>query len=521
MRDVWAALISAGLGPEDSATLDPGDSLGGEDLLPSLILAWKDAVESRSGKAAKSAARALDLLQCFQQAGAMMTRGFPGIDPDRSGRWLGDRLVWWPQGVPPGRRVGLVSSRLGRNVDRQRLWFGTLRTACMKLDPEHDLIVTSDSIAPHRFVQRGGALFGVPVLNVLIDRTDNPSMRRWGQRVLASGICGSDFHCAATLSPPLSEAAAGRVHRDLADLPLADRVIAAICDQLIALRVRPDGNLERLLAARLGQGDFAAASVFLALGPDSVRPTTAARLMDSGAVGWYVIDSGGPSPADKSPPWKPGNVTPERSAPIIRCPTDKDWPYLTHCTRRQSGPWPDEEEDAYLDSLILDCRGVDHSAFAALWRIVRSGRLLATRGLIRGDTSVVSFTAVPLNQIHHLRTFRSHLSRWDFEPYGICIRREWLQKRGTCPVRYGDQTLWEELNEEERPFFQKSESRSGSGTVVDWTVEKEWRHIDDLELSEIPDDAAILFVPSQVEAEQLSAISRWPVVNMSAGTVKK
>ena len=516
MRDVWAALIRAGLCPEDSTTSGPFvDFQGGEELLPFLSLAWKNTVACRTGSAAKSAAGVLERLQSAQQAGAEMTWGFPGVAPDRSGQWLGGRLAWWPRGVPQGRRVGLVSSRLGRNVDQQRPWFAVLRTACMKLDPSRDLIVTSDSIASHRFVQRCGALFGVPVLNVLIDRRDSLSTRRWGQHVLTSDAASPGVCHLAYVSPPVSEAADSWVHGDLVGLPLADRLIAAISDRLIALRVRPDGNLDRLLSARLGQPGFAAASVFLALGPDLVRRTVAERLMDLGAVGWYVTAGGSRTPVDKPPPWRQPSAVPNHLAPVIHCPTDKDWPYLTHCTRRQSGPWPDEEEDAYLDDLILDRGGADHSALAALWRIVRSGRLLATHGLIRGDTSVVSFTAVPLSQIDRLRTFRSHLGRWDFEPYGICIRQDWLRKRGTRPVRYGEQTLWEKLTEEERPFFQKNDSRSDKGAVVDWTIEQEWRQIGDLALPEIPDDAAILFVPSQVEAEQLSAISRWPVAVVS------
>ena len=60
----------------------------------------------------------------------------------------------------------------------------------------------------------------------------------------------------------------------------------------------------------------------------------------------------------------------------------------------------------------------------------RSGRLIASSEFVRGETPVVSLTAVPLGEIRTLRTYRSHLSRWDFEPYGICIRRDWLQRRG-------------------------------------------------------------------------------------------
>jgi hypothetical protein len=185
---------------------------------------------------------------------------------------------------------------------------------------------------------------------------------------------------------------------------------------------------------------------------------------------------------------------------------------LTHCTRRRPGPWPGEDEDQFLDDLILDRAGADHSALAALWRIVHSGRLIASGEFVRGETPVVSFTAVPLSQLQTLRTYRSHLGRWDFEPYGICIRRDWLQRCGARPVQYGDESLWETLPDADRPFFQKSDSHTASGKRIDWTVEREWRHVGDMELEAIPAEAALLFVPSESEARQLAAVSPWPIV---------
>ena len=146
-----------------------------------------------------------------------------------------------------------------------------------------------------------------------------------------------------------------------------------------------------------------------------------------------------------------------------------------------------------------------------------SGRLLASSEFVRGETPVVSLTAVPLGEIHTLRTYRSHLGRWDFEPYGICIRRDWLQRRGTRPVQYGDEALWDAMSSADRPFFQKRESHTAGGKVFDWTVEQEWRHVGDLKLDGIPARAAMLFVPSEAEARQLAASSPWPVVVVSDG----
>jgi len=107
--------------------------------------------------------------------------------------------------------------------------------------------------------------------------------------------------------------------------------------------------------------------------------------------------------------------------------------YLTHCTRGTDGPWPDQDRAEYLDNLILGRPDAAHSALSALTRIVQQRRLLATGRAIRGGTPVVCFTAAGIAELRHLRTFRSHRRRWDFEPYGIGVSREWLEQRGQRP----------------------------------------------------------------------------------------
>ena len=84
-------------------------------------------------------------------------------------------------------------------------------------------------------------------------------------------------------------------------------------------------------------------------------------------------------------------------------------------------------------------------------------------------------------------------------------------------MQYGDEALWDAMPSADRPFFQKRESHTPSGKVLDWTVEQEWRHIGDLKLDGIPADAAMLFVPNEAEARQLAASSPWPVVVVSDG----
>jgi hypothetical protein len=506
---LWPA---AGGGAAISLPLSPGG-----DLLPAVCRAWDECVESADNRRQDAAAGKAEALRRAQQSGACLTWGVPNLDMTRMTDWLGQRLVWWPDGAPEGRCVGLVSSRLGQELDRHKPWFAVLRTACMRLDPQQDLLVTAGSTAAQRFVQRGGRLFGLRTLSVEIDREDALSWRGWGRRVLAviGGVPTTAWR--ALISPPLHHGDAPAVLEELAGLPAPDRAIFALSDRIVALQVRPEGNLMRLLQARLRLPGSPAASVFLALGPDLVQSEQAGGLLDAGGVGWFVMNAAGQPDHDNPTPWNSAPPTDRKSAPIVPCPPSDGWPYLTHCTRRRSGPWPGENEDKFLDDLILDRAGADHSALAALWRIASSGRLIAGSEFVRGETPVVSFTAVPLSEIRTLRTYRSHLGRWDFEPYGICIRRDWLQRRGVRAVQYGDESLWDALSPTDRPFFQKQASHTASGKVLDWTVEQEWRHIGDLKLDGIPAHAAMLFVPSEAEARQLAASSPWPVAVVSGG----
>ena len=79
-------------------------------------------------------------------------------------------------------------------------------------------------------------------------------------------------------------------------------------------------------------------------------------------------------------------------------------------------------------------------------------------------------------------------------------------------MRYGDDRLWESLSDVDRPFFQRAETRhQATDHVIDWRREQEWRHIGDVDLSKLPRDAALVFVPTDDEARQLAPLCHWPI----------
>ncbi len=535
MTGLVEALIASGwLSGDDEGSKSFAVLPLGADVLPLLIEVARQGMETQarlktSKTKASSDPRPLwtDVLDEAMRCGAKLTLGWPECEARPLERWLGPRLMWWPSGLPEGRKVAWISSRLGRAIDERPDWFAVLRSATAKLDPHQDLLLTASGTTVDRFLERAAILFGIRRLRVHLDERHTlvdwlTRLRRqlWrsslARDVEEPDVSRSDVFVSplggwALLPVPHSASTDGQ-ECPSSDLPLSDRVLIAAADQVFALQVRPNGNLHRLLRARLLNSAWPTASVWLALGNALVPTDVAAELQSRGAIGWWLFVE------------HVSNVlaSPQGTSTLETCPTmtDMPWPdgdYFVHWTRRQDGPWPDQSEADFIDDLLLRKEPTSHSAFAALSRIVQQRRLIASTTGIRGEASVVSFSANPLLELTKQRTFRAHRGRWDCEAYGLCVRREWLQTRGAKPVIYGDDDLWSSLPESERVFFQRKMTRSRRGAkTIDWTQEAEWRVPNDLDLSEAGREDVLLFVPTEDEARQLAAISPWSVFVVSS-----
>jgi hypothetical protein len=527
----------------------------GADVLPILAeVASRTQTSARPQTRRPSAGRPTcpiwaDVLDAAMQRGAKLTLGWPVSEARPPERWIGPRLLWWPRGIPEGRNVAWVSSRLGRAIDERPDWFAVLRSAVAKLDPQRDVLLTASSTTVDRFLERAAILFGLRRLRVHLDerRTLNDwltQLRRqlWRSCVTEVPALQLTDDSEVFVSPILNrigepegvsprtdlivercpEADAPRLAESLEDtdgqecpsseLPLSDRVLIAAADQVLALQVRPKGNLHQLLRARLSDSAWPKASVWLALGESLVSTEVASELQSLGAVGWWLFVAEGNSVHHLDST----SATADAGGGDHDILTKLPWPdgdYLVHWTRRRDGPWPEQSAEEFLDDLLLSRDSVGHSAFAALSRIVRQRRLTASAAAIRGETPVVSFSANPLSELTNRRTFRTHRGRWDCEAYGLCVRREWLEAQGAKPVIYGNDDLWTSLADSDRAFFQLKTTRSRRGAkAIDWSQEAEWRVPHDVDLSEAGRDNVLLFVPTQAEARQLAAISPWPVL---------
>ncbi len=514
---VAESLSRAGLFPPGIAAAN--DSLAinhGVDMLPVAIALWELSGEATKDRGRKGATFRWLIDQRDQ--GAALTVGMPRPSGESAEKWLGTRLVWWPDGICAARRVGVASSRLGRQLDEQQAWFAVLRGACAKLDGDRETLLTASGTASARFVEHAAKMFGARVLSIELPRDDRVALRQWLRRIRAANRTEQDgCRYRAIFSPPIldlatSDAAAAE---ELA-VPLRDRALVGLSDRILAVRVRRGGNLHRLLLHRLHDNAWPVASVYVALGADLTASETAGELLDEGAVGWVVSTRqlARPKSGQQSRPTAHSLLDGPRlhrgRAPIIEPPPSDGWSYLTHCTRRRDGPWPEQSAAEFLNDLILERRESAHSALASLARIVNERCLRASSDGIRGGTPVVSFTAAPLDEVARMRVYRSHRGRWDFEPYGICISHDWLAECGVRSVHYGNQQLWQSLASDDRPFFQIGQSVTSEQVMV-WTAEQEWRHVGDVDVRRLPRDAAFVFVPTQEEADRMAEISPWPV----------
>lgn len=281
------------------------------------------------------------------------------------------------------------------------------------------------------------------------------------------------------------------------------RVIEA-ADKVFAVWVRRGGTISALLREKIRRA--APGDVWVAITDD---PACAGRtLVAEGAVGWYAGSDDEMTQLATSSLRPTPAVSPESVVSRSISGAVDDWGnYLVHCTRERCGAFPGQPAEAWRDEVILGGgAGQPASALQVLIRILRLGWLQASDRVTQHGEPVTCWSAVPLPELLANRTFRPHLGRWDYEPFGMAIRRSALIRAGAEPVLYGPQSLRSRLPLEQRWRFQ-AEGKSGQ-----WREEQEWRLRGSLALDRIADDEAVVFVEQTCDAAQIAAWSRWPVV---------
>lgn len=352
-------------------------------------------------------------------------------------------------------RYAVVASRWGRRVERRKASFQMLQYAAISAlrDSAHLLVAHQTSAQP--WVERTAELFRVPVEHLAID---------------------------------------GSEQRDTQLIDAADK--------LFAVWVRRGGTIAALLRDKINR--TAPGHVWVAVTGD---PDCAGReLVAEGAVGWYAAAANKLTNTDASLPLTANTHSAEPAqgdALVGRV----DWRgYFTHCTRERCGAFPGQSPDAWRDEVILGGEaGRPAGPLEVLAQILRLGWLRGSDRVTQRGEPVTCWSAVPLPELLAHRTFRSHLGRWDYEPYGLAVTRSALIRAGAEPVIYGPHSLRSQLPPEQRWRFQ-AEGKSGQ-----WKAEHEWRLRGSLSLDKIADNEAIVFVEHEQDAAAIAPWSRWPV----------
>ncbi|QEG39701.1 hypothetical protein [Roseimaritima ulvae] len=357
-------------------------------------------------------------------------------------------------GAEPYQQVAtwhaIVCSRLGRSLERRRRTFDYLQQAVLKTKRDGAALLVVAGTAPEPWVRRAAELFHVP-LQVL--EATEPHSR--------------------------------------------DRLLVGAADRVFAVWVRRRGKIAELLGRRLAVcGDE---STWVAVNEDA--DCAARSLIARGAVGWYLPE---PDLQGSAVP-----ATGDRAA-ILKAQA-VDWTqYLVHCTRGRGGPLPGQSEAQYHDEVLLGGEGGRPATAAeTLRKILASGWLLGAARVSRREFPVVCWSEVPLPKCLARRIFRPHLGRWDYEPFGLAVRKSAAQRLGIQPVIYGTAAERERLPVDQRWRFQ------AQGTRVDWRNEKEWRCRGSLDLSRVSADEALVFVGEPGAVAATAAVSPWPVVDVA------
>ncbi|MEO1524093.1 MAG: hypothetical protein AAFX06_01595 [Planctomycetota bacterium] len=360
----------------------------------------------------------------------------------------------------------LASSHLGHSRLLQARVCRFVSQSMLKARQDGSVLLIAAGSAIEPWARRAAELFGVPTITVWV----NP---RAGTQTTDIVIAGDRT-----------------LQRDSVIISLADRVDCPL--------VRAGGKIESAVLDRLRGGADTGIRVGIHDAADQKTMRSAARLMSQGALGWYISN-------------RPERTRLSGQATIV----DNDWfntedEWLVHCTRAPSRSIPGEREQQARDAMLLATQTAAVTPLAALRRIVRSKRLIASAVTSDRRYPVVCFSARSLASLLSERTYRPHLHRWDYEPYGVAIRKEAAIEAGLQPVIYGSPEQRGAIGVDEGYRFQ------ALGKTYDWTSEREWRCLGDVDLTRFETGDVRLFVADPSDAISLGDHFPISVVGLSA-----
>ena len=501
----------------------------GESPAQGLLGLWQEWLRLAPKSRRSRAARIHSGLLVAVENGAELTFAISGRGRLVCESWLGQRAYWWPRGVLNGQRVGIISSRLKRALALQTPILQALRWSMTAVEGSSQQIVASAGTSLYDYVEQCASTFSIPLLRASTP-ADQSSSKKWLEEIVQTSGSPSEFEL--LVSPDASalrvdtSPGSGSTATALQQLPARDRLLALMSDRLFVLSLRRNGNWWNLLQFGFANGLWEAGAVRAIMGQGLCTEEVGSELQNHGAVAWYLVPdddliihhhSCGQEPAEHRhvPLAKSDRKSAEDAliADLVRTGSTSEW--LIHWTRAPQNEWAGESRDEHLSSKLLSDTSHERTSFGTLQRIVDEKALRATSGNTRANVDVVCFSELPLVMLLAKRVFRSHRGRWDFEHFGIGVRRQRIKSLGGRPVIYGDESVWQALPEGERPWFQPQQCQAGD-SPIDWTVESEWRLSSTLHLGNLPEDDVFLFCKTEHEATELRSACDWRVVSVEA-----
>lgn len=418
--------------------------------------------------------------------------------------WMGSRWFLCHASLlrPHTRFATIVCSRLGRRRQHVPRWPQLLELAIRDMKSNDFRLLfhpeTTLGAASQEFADRAG----VPNVEVKLSQPKQ-KLVNWIKDCSEQIDDSTDPSRLLFVSPVLGSEPARAAE------PLRDTALIGLADRVFGLSIRKGGNLESLIERRISEQrskHFSVGSVFLAI--DESKPKELEKVqdwMDRGAVGWHVLDSDKTLSSDSSCAFHCKNRKHQGthqfclSLATFETGAKRSTEWLAHCTRTSSS-----------SEQVADAMHRGRTAVASPWislkQICAQERLVASSRLTQGEQRCVSFSAVGLEELLSRRVFRSHLGRWDWEPYGLLIRRSALEEIGCRPVIYGEPNERNNMAAAEKPFFQSR------GKTMDWTQEQEWRLIGDLDLNKLERNDVRIFAETRDRAYHLARSHPWTAI---------
>ncbi len=398
-----------------------------------------------------------------------------------------------PTRLSKSQAVAFAASQRTRHPEWRKLWRNRLEVSLLRCREESKFVIYSLKTPIGYWIKQFAERLKVDHVRIIV----------------GNEVADADEHFIR-----LQNANAVEITADLSSLPLADRIVWSLTDEAYAIDIHRGSKSERLarnwIKANIENGSANNLCVFderidWADSSVAIKMLTCRTQQERhGAVELANVCSDRRALMRASECVSP--IVPY--AMFLNSQLNSDQ-YLVHCTRARDGQWPAQTEIGYSTEVILCNSDLSANPLESLINILSQRRLVATHFLKRGGFPSVSFSAVSLNELLDRRRYRSHLHRWDWEPYGIAIRRAVLEQSFHCkPVSY---LLADQLEQQaaDQQWICQPDRREDGGS---WSEECEWRTPVDVRLAKIAAADGFIFVPTIREAQVLSSLSPFPIV---------